>query len=121
MLSNKIVTMVRRLFRMTQEEDLTWEETGHEGVYQLAVADYSVRVLEKQGEDPKAAPKYLLQICNAKGVVLDQVTDSDINENIHDADEFMQDLYRRARRSAMGVETAVDRIIRNLEEKSTST
>lgn len=120
MLSNKIVKLVRRLFQLTQEEKLPWEETGHESVYQLSLADYIIRVAEQPQEDPKQPPRHVLRICNAKGIVLDQVTDEDINEHIHDAHEFLQDLYRRARRIAMGVETAIDRINRHLDEKRAS-
>lgn len=119
MISNKIFTLVRRLFQLTQEEQLQWEETGREGVYQLSIEDYIVRVAEERSEDPKAPPRYVLRICNAKGIVLEQFSDTDFEERIHDAGEFMQDLYTRARRIAMGVETALDRIIRHLEEEKT--
>lgn len=118
MLSNKIITLVRRLFQMTQENKLQWVETAREGVYQLGIDDYIVRVAEEHGDDEKSPPNYVLRVCNAKGVVLEQVTDDDISERVHDAGEFMRDLYQRARRIAMGVETALDRIIQRLEEES---
>ena len=117
MISNKIVKLVRRLFQMTQENKLQWVETGREGVYQLAIDDYIVRVAEEKADD-QSPTKYVLRVCNAKGIVLEQVSDVDISERVHEAGEFMQDLYQRARRIAMGVETALDRIIQRLEEES---
>ena len=115
MFSNKIFTVVRRLFQMTQENKLEWQETGRDGVFQIVIDEYIVRVAEELGEDAKAVPKYVLRICNAKGIVLEQVSNLDISERMMDAEEFMHDLYQRARRTAMGAETALDRIILRLE------
>ncbi len=116
MISNKIYTLVRRLFQMTQEEKLEWKETAREGVYQLVVDDYVIRVAEVPGENMKDVPSYVLQVCNAKGTVLEQVNAVDINDRMHDSTEFMQDLYLRVRRVALGTETALDHILERLEE-----
>ncbi len=120
MLSKKIVKMVRRLFQMTQEDKLQWQETGHEGVFQLGVDDYIIRVAKEHSDEAGAKKKYVLSICNAKGVVLEQVSNDEIGEHIHDAGEFIEDLYHRARRIAMGVETAIDRITQRLEDEDAS-
>ena len=117
MISNKIYTLLRRLFQMTQENKLEWAETGREGVFQIVVDNYTIRIAEEHGDDPKAAARYTLSICNAKGAVLEQITGGDMEEHLHDSGEFLFDLYQRARRIAMGVETALDRIIKQLGEE----
>lgn len=117
MVSKKIVVLVRRLFQMTQEEKLLWQETGREGVYQIGIDDYIVQVAEQRSDEPAAKPAYELRICNAKGVVLEQINDNDIKERVHHAEGFMCDLYQRARRIALGVETALDKIIKRLEDE----
>lgn len=116
MISNKIYKLARRLFQMTQEEKLEWRETAREGVYQLIVDDYVVRMAEVPGEDAKDVPGYVLEVCNAKGTVLEQITAADFNDRMHDSMEFMQDLYLRVRRVALGTETALDHILERLEE-----
>ena len=119
MISKKIFRLVRRLFQLTQENKLQWEETGHEGVYQLPVDDFIVRMAaEKSGEHQP--PRYVLRVCNAKGIVLEEISDADINERVAESEEYMKDLYLRAHRSAMHVEAAIDRIINRLDEDAAS-
>lgn len=117
MISKKIYWLLRRLFHMTQENKLEWGETGREGVYQIAVDEYTIRIAEERGEDPKSPPRYVLSICNAKGAVLEQITGGDMTEHLHNSGEYLGDLYQRARRIAMGVETALDRIIKQLGDE----
>lgn len=116
LLSTKIASLVRRIFQMTQEENLRWAETGRDGVYQVAIADYVVRIIEEPGTDPKTAPHYALRICNAQGLVLEEISSEDLAERVADAQEYLRDIYVRARRIALDVETAIDRILRELED-----
>lgn len=120
MISQKIITFARRLFQMTQEGKLRWEETGREGVYQLAIEEYIVRVSELPGAGPEQPSRYQLVICNAKGSILEEVGNEDLSDRMFESDEFLRDLYQRARRVAMGVDAALDRIIAALgpEKKS---
>ena len=121
MISNKIVTLVRRLFQQTQEGRLPWQETGREGIYQVVLQDYVISIIGTSAEDAKDAPvaaaAYALEIRNAKGTLLERITDEDISERLRDTDGFMKDLHSRVRRIALGVETAIDRIIVELEKK----
>jgi hypothetical protein len=117
LLSKKITSLVRRVFQLTQEESLRWEETGREGVYQVVIAGYSVRIAEEPADDPAQPPRYALRICNAKGVVLEEVSGKDLETRIPDSQAYMHDIYVRARRIALDVETALDQIIRQLEEE----
>lgn len=116
-LSKKIMLLVRRVFQMTQEESLRWEETGRDGVYQVAVAGYIIRVSEDPAEDPAQPARYALCICNTKGLVLEQVSENDIASRVPDAQDYLRDIYVRARRIALDVETALDQIIRELEQE----
>jgi hypothetical protein len=113
--------LVRRLFQQTQEGRLAWQETGREGTYQAIIDEFVISIIGSPTEEvgsPVAGPaNYAIEIRNAKGTLLERITDEDISERLRDSDGFMKDLHHRVRRIALGVETAIDRIILELEKK----
>jgi hypothetical protein len=109
MSSQKYATLVKRLLDRTSDGSLTWEETGLDGVFQASLPKFAVQVLPI-GDD------YLVRLIDADGEVIDSVSDPELTEYLEDSFLKMRDLYQIARRSALGVEKALDSILESLNE-----
>jgi len=107
------------LQRRTMDDKLVWEETEEEGFYQIAFPRYAVRVSKRPTKvSGTTGTDYLVSIYNTEGKLIDEVSDLDMQEDYTDSDPYymMKELYDNARRSAMGVQTALGDILKNLEE-----
>jgi hypothetical protein len=116
MSSLKLMHLVRGLADKTQAGEIDWSADHDEGVYQAAFADFGVKVFERptrkgglRGQD------YVVAIVNAFGEKIEEVADIDFEEgHFPDAFSVMKELYGAARRKALGVDAAIDKIMGTL-------
>src|SRR5690242_4228346 len=113
MATSKYVQVVNRLIDKTSKNELEWKETADGNGYQVAFPEYSL-VLREEDVD------YIIYIINSEGVVVDQFSDVDLDrdEGLTGADlryyPLMKDLFYSARRQALGVDRALDAILKEL-------
>lgn len=113
----KLAKIIEKLLERTQAGSVTWEETGKRGVFQAAFPGYTIQLLLREGDHPSEAPDYVVRIVNQEGNLLEEVADPELKEVMESAFAKMQELYTLARRSALGVDEALNRILSSLEEK----
>jgi hypothetical protein len=105
----KIATVVKRLHDKTNRGDVRWEQTSKEGIFRAAFPGYSVLILPRDA--PEGAIDYVVQIFDDEGALLEEVADPDLKDFLTDPFKLMRTIYETARRSAMGVEQALNRIL----------
>lgn len=110
------VTLVVKLRDRTAEDRLTWEETGNPNAFQTAFPTYSVTISEVSSYGSSA--NYILRISDAKGEVIEEITDETFGPDPrHRAagDQLLRELFISARGSARGVDQAIRSILDALE------
>jgi len=107
---------IQKLRVRTDEGKVKWERTADEGVYQSSFASYTVRVLPRPGNLRPA--DYAMQILDQEGSVVEEILSEDLtnmaNLSASIAFDLMRDLYGSARRRAMGVDEALDELMKSL-------
>jgi len=117
----QMVYLVQQLYRRTDDGRVEWEETEIEGVFQAAFPEHTVRLSMHllDGYVP-GSEDYVLSIFNTRGLKIEEVSDTDLAEDLADSYEVMKHLYRAARRKAMGVDQALNSILSALGEEDIS-
>jgi hypothetical protein len=117
----KLWQLVQRLAEKTAQGAVVWEATAAQNTFQTSFPQYSVRIIELDQPDYRY-PAYMLEMLDGNGNVIERVNDVDILQAVPNLGgevlKTMQDLYRTARRRALGVETALDSLLSELEKAS---
>ena len=115
----KTAILVERLHQSTVKGAVPWEETEEKGVYQAAFPPYSIRISERDDGTPE--PDYVLSIYNEEGTLVDEIVPSVVHEYIPSGESYrlFKSMYETARRIAMGLEAALDKILEALPDDDT--
>ncbi len=107
----KYKQMADKTHDLTSNGKLEWKESVVEGDFQVAFPEYSIQIsMESRGI-------YQLAIIDSGGRVLDSFTDVDLDESTPgEYDQKMGEIYRIARRYALGIEQAIDSILSDLKQ-----
>ena len=109
----KMASLDKTLSNKTMAGEVTWETTEREQVFQISFAENSVRIrteIDFQNE----STDYLIGLYNARGVLMEEVSDTGLKDDIPYAYIVMKDLFEAARRQALGVEKAINDILSKL-------
>jgi hypothetical protein len=110
----KMVRLISKLAAKTFSRELAWASTEVDGWFEVTFPEYSIRIFQqlRRGET-----FIVLRIYNANGQLIDEVDDSgfELSDFSEEPFSFMSKLYDAARRSAFGVDVAVDNILSSLE------
>ncbi|BBP57789.1 hypothetical protein [Pseudomonas sp. St316] len=109
----KIAKLIDVLLKQTENGSLQWAQTETSDMFQASFPRYSVR-LYIQADNPIEVD-YVLQILNELGEIVEEVSDPDLNDVMASPYQVMRRLHDAARRSAMGVESALDEILEFLD------
>lgn len=109
----KIARLVEALLTQTENGSLQWEQTEKSDTFQASFPRYSVRLFMRYANEFEV--DYVLQILNELGDIVEEVSDPDLKDVLDSAYKKMRELHETARRSAMGVESALDEILDFLE------
>jgi hypothetical protein len=109
-MENKQLTLVSRL--QTGAGNLAWEKTDTDGAYESQTGGFTLQIQEVAGEDPL----YVIRLFDKDSALLDEFSDEDLTELLsrtkptEPSEMFtvMQDIFRIARRSALGADKAID-------------
>jgi CBS-domain-containing membrane protein len=109
----KMLALLEKLEQQTAAGRLEWEETEKADVFQVAFPDYSVRIAHATGPNHDLI---ILSIYNAQGRLIESMTDDDISSEVSNPWQRMQSLHEGARRRAMGVDEAIDKLMAELDK-----
>jgi hypothetical protein len=135
----KFWDLIRKVLDRTVKDSLGWEKTPKSNTFQAAFPNFSVSIAEFDGPSPDSDPIYLFAIYDESGKRLDSVSDmwlakaleptnatsgSLMESLLRAADQVpagkvfdtMSTLYKEARRTALGVDEALDQILSSLAE-----
>jgi hypothetical protein len=113
MYSKKMAELLNVLATKTGQGDVEWQDTADPDKFLAAFPSYTVEVKLwlPLGEGSEA---YALQLNDAHGKVIDEITDSDLPGSSGPPPARLRVLFESARARARGVNEAVDSIIGEL-------
>lgn len=112
---SKLAQLVERVHGQTLANEVKWQATEEEGVFQLAFPKYALRISARQSRQPGDDPDYVLTIYNDSGTVIEDVADPELAEEAdigYDPYRVMKETYDRARGQAMGIDEALDDLLK---------
>ena len=116
---NKLIKMIGLLQRRTDEKKISWEQAVDEDVYQTAFPNYTVQLGYKESSTQFGDIDYFIRILDEDNKIVEEATDVDLhNELVNEGMntyKVMENLYKSARRQAMGVDKAINSILSELE------
>lgn len=114
----KITQLVDRLLDRTKSKTINWEKTNREGIYQVSLPKYSIRISEKQESNNfgtyrlAGSDEFQISIYGEEGELLDSFTEADLrNSGVLTLGNKFEELFKLARRSASGADEAIDDIL----------
>jgi hypothetical protein len=104
--------LINNLHRLTLQNKLEWRQTERDDVFQVSFPDYAVRLSVRQSRQQSDALEYVVSLVNDVGDMIDQVGDEDFEDRSNYG--VLKEMYEMARRSALGVDQALDSILSQL-------
>jgi len=94
-----------------------WEPTERDGVFALSLPDYTVQISQRRRQD--AQDDINIQIVGWTGTTIDSFTHRDVARGLPPEEyqivySSMFELFEKARRKALGVDVALDKLIQEL-------
>jgi hypothetical protein len=120
-MATKYLQLLDRLIKKTEAGELKWEEAAASNAFQVSFPNYAVILSEAEGESDTV--DYIVELVNSDGRVIDRFSDVTLEgtdpsaRNAPGHFNRMKSLFEVARRQALGVEQALDEILRQLEEE----
>lgn len=113
MSNEKVVRLVEAVAKKTQGGMLAWKETEFSGVFQTSFPTHSVRI--SMGPSPNDdSIDVIFQIIDGQGELVEEIRDPELNGKMDKPFTQMHEMYESARRSAKGVDSAIDAILEAL-------
>jgi len=108
----KLITLMTRLYAKTKADVVEWEPTEDANIFAVKFSDYTI-TLVRMLATPTHAESFNLTIANSDGAVIQEMDSSTARDNGF-AD--MSALFYRARRHAVDLNSALDDILKELDE-----
>ena len=118
MAGDRYQKIVDLLIARTSGHDLDWKETADSDVFQVSLSNYSIILSEEPRYTASGMFNHVLRsvrkfsVRNPDGTEIDSFTDDDLPQ---DYSPRTSELFRNARRQALGVDRALDEILSELE------
>jgi len=112
MTNEKLLLMIKKIYERTKADKLKWEETEKRKVFQVALAEFSIRISPSDVDDN--ATDYILEIYNSEGALIETVYDRQFYEQESKILEYFREIYEKARRTAFNVDGSLDKIMNEL-------
>ena len=111
----KLITMITRLYARTKDDVVDWEPSEDASFFAVKLSDYTISI-QRMLATADHAEWYNLWISNSDGAVIQEMDSSTARDN---GFPDMSDLFYRARRHAVDLNTALDDILKDLDDLST--
>ena|SRR5579863_604914 len=110
--------LTERLIAKTDRYELDWKEGAAPHEFQVSFANYSL--LLSVTDNQEGEPLYTIEILDSQGNTLDRFSDEDLSRQKLLVDGVlayhkMAELYKKARRQALGANKALDEILGELD------
>lgn len=118
MLENKFLLLLQRLHQRTVDGAVTWEPGSSQGVFVAMLGEFSVGIQARRDPEYPDDPDIFIRLSNPEGTVIEEFSNATlrgVETGEVNAYAMMKELYTRARRSAYGVEQAIDSLLDRLE------
>lgn len=120
MLDDKRLAIIKLLMDRTSAGQLKWAATADDNTFQVAMGDYSVSIKSGPGEAMDSTD-FVFEIANEEGRVIDQFRDTELGNRMPDTmrSDFYSTvavLFDMARGAALGVNEALDAVLKELTE-----
>jgi hypothetical protein len=118
MSNEKIILLLQRLHEKTLKGLIAWESTELDDVFQYTMPEVSIRISKKRSRQYQDSYDFILTIYNQEGTLIEEIADTDLKDEIIVSGtvyDLMKDIYENARRIALGVDQAIDRILEELK------
>ena len=111
----KVTIIIRKLLEKTARREVQWEKTAAEGAFLTSFPDYSVLLYEAYSATGRL--DRVFEIRDSEAVLVERITDDELfsESDSSDLPEIMSNLYKEARRIAMGADEALDKMLTYLE------
>lgn len=103
----KIANLVDMVAKQTADRQLSWDRTEINNAYQVSFSEYVIRLFNN-------GKGFRFVIYDVFGDVVEEVSDRDLKDFYAEPFEMMNDLFGNVRRQAMGVDEALDSIMKDL-------
>ncbi|MGE5270661.1 MAG: hypothetical protein ACM3JG_13420 [Thiohalocapsa sp.] len=120
-MTTKYLQLLDRLIQKTDAGELAWEETAAGDAFQVSFPNYAVILSE--AETPTTID-YVVELVNADGRIIDRFSDVTLERTDPSSQrggprhfDRMKALFEVARRQALGVDKALDEILRELDNE----
>ena len=114
-MADKLHIFVRTLKARTDEGKINWQPTVEEAVYQAAFPNYLVKIWMRPSIYQQQEEDACVAILNKDGSVIEEFDDVTLTgTGFKESFLLMRELYRLARRNAMGLDKALDEILSGL-------
>lgn len=112
---NKLIALINRIITKTSYGELDWESTNNPKSFSVSLSNYSISISAIKSFDYDD-DDYRITIYNEEGDVIEEATDIELKNQMPDALIRFKTLFDEARRKAMGVDEALDDILKELED-----
>ncbi len=111
---------MQKIFLKTKAGNLNWEKTANDEEFQTILSHWVIRV-QRQFHD--GVEDYWIAILDKDGTTLESISDSELRHKFVDVESdlandvfpLMEELFRTAKRRALGVDGALDSILEELK------
>jgi hypothetical protein len=110
----KLITVLTRLYAKTKADVVEWEPSEDANVLAVKFSDYTI-TLVRMLATPAHAEAFNLTIANSDGAVIQEMDSSTARDN---GFPDMSDLFYRARRHAVDLNSALEDILKDLDDLS---
>jgi hypothetical protein len=110
----KLIAVIARLYAKTKADVVEWQPSEDANILAVKFSDYTI-TLVRMLATPAHAEAFNLTIANSDGAVIREMDSSTARDNGF-AD--MSDLFYRARRHAVDLNSALEDILKDLDELS---
>jgi len=118
MVDRKLISLVKGLHNRTTENKVKWEKTSEEGVFLASFHNYSLSVSTIPSKT--GAPTdvdIVIRIFDGEGNVIEEISDLDFDKQDFGETHpyhYFNYIYSMARRQSMGVDKALDSLLKEL-------
>ena len=111
----KLIQMINNLISRTEDGKIEWDSTSTKDQYVTSLSRYSIAV-DLFEKTTNSDDFYKVSIINELGKIIESATSSDLAIESAESSGKLQLLYNLARRRAMGVDFALDKILAELDD-----
>lgn len=119
MVDSKLIKIIKRLSKQTDDNKLNWAETSNENEFIVSFPDYSILLALEPSRKFPGSDDVVLTILNGEGSIIEEVRDTEFDKiDFMDIPpyDFMIGILNRVRKQVLGIDQALDSILFELKD-----